>query len=160
MTQPALLAKHIRDVHFGGNWTAVNLKDTLTGITLEQATTSIYSCHTIAALTFHINYYVTAILNVLRGTPLRAHDKYSFDVPVLHTEQEWEAFRNKVLQDAEEIAGRVAALPEEKLGEFFADEKYGTYHRNLLGLIEHTHYHLGQISLLKKIISQKESQPR
>ncbi|HAI83731.1 MAG TPA: DUF1572 domain-containing protein, partial [Chitinophagaceae bacterium] len=28
----------------------------------------------------------------------------------------------------------------------------GTYYRNILGLIEHTHYHLGQIALIKKII--------
>jgi hypothetical protein len=32
----------------------------------------------------------------------------------------------------------------------FDDGKYGTVLRNILGLIEHTHYHLGQIVILKK----------
>ena len=33
------MAKHVRDVHFGGNWTAVNLKDALADVTWQQATT-------------------------------------------------------------------------------------------------------------------------
>lgn len=155
MNQTALLAKHIRDVHFGGNWTWVNLKQTLEDITLEQATAKIHSCNTIAALTFHINYYVNAIMNVLKGTPLNAHDKYSFDVPVLNTQQEWEALRDKVLTEAEQLAALVEQLPDEKLPQVFVEEKYGSYNRNLLGLIEHTHYHLGQIAILKKIIQQE-----
>lgn len=156
MTQPVLLAKHIREVHTGGNWTWVNLKDTLDGITLEQATTKIYCCNTIAALTYHIHYYTKAILNVLKGNPMNAHDKYSFDVPAMQTEKEWEDYKTKVLNDAEELAVYAAQLPEEKLGQIFVEEKYGTYQRNLLGFTEHTHYHLGQISLLKKIISHKD----
>jgi len=31
------LAKHFRDVHFGGNWTSVNLKDSLAGIDVAMA---------------------------------------------------------------------------------------------------------------------------
>lgn len=155
MTQPTLLAKHIREVHFGGNWTWVNLKQTLEDVSLEQATKKIYSCNTIAALTYHINYYVNAIMNVLRGTPMNAHDKYSFDVPALNTEEEWQALRDKVLREAEQIAILTEQLPDEKLPEIFVEEKYGSYNRNLLGLIEHTHYHLGQIVILKKIIEQE-----
>ena len=34
--------------------------------------------------------------------------------------------------------------------EFF-HEKYGNYYRNLHGVIEHAHYHLGQIALIKKM---------
>jgi hypothetical protein len=37
MNLPAQIAKHFRDVHFGGNWTSVNLRDTLNGITWQQA---------------------------------------------------------------------------------------------------------------------------
>lgn len=155
MTQPSLLAKHIREVHFGGNWTWVNLKQTLEDITMQEAVTKVYSCNTIAALTFHINYYVNAIAGVLKGAPLTAHDKYSFAVPPINSQEEWETLRDKVLGEAEQLAILVEQLPEEKLPEIFVEEKYGTYNRNLLGLTEHTHYHLGQIAILKKIIRQK-----
>jgi len=48
----------------------------------------------------------------------------------------------------------IEQLPEAKLGEIFSEEKYGTYYRNIHGIIEHTHYHLGQIVLIKKILLQ------
>lgn len=148
------LAKHLRDVHFGGNWTSVNLKETLANITWQQATTKLYTLNTIVALVFHINYYVSTILKVLQGHPLDAHDKYSFDHPPINSQTDWENLLNKMWQDAEQAAILIEQLPETKLGETFADEKYGTYYRNLQGMIEHTHYHLGQIALLKKLLTQ------
>lgn len=63
----AQIAKHFRDVHYGVNWTWSNLKDHLADVTWQQATTKVESLNTIAALVFHINYYVSAIINVLQG---------------------------------------------------------------------------------------------
>jgi uncharacterized damage-inducible protein DinB len=148
------LAKHFRDVHFGGNWTSVNLKETLAGVTWRQAITKLSSLNTIAMLVFHINYYVDAILKVLQGEPLTAKDKYSFDLPPIKSKDDWESLLNKVWTDAEALANEIEQLPESKLSEIFVDEKYGTYHRNLFGVIEHTHYHLGQIVLIKKLVMQ------
>ena len=48
-------------------------------------------------------------------------------------------------------------LDEAKLSEIFADPQYGNFYRNLHGIIEHTHYHLGQISLLKKLVKEKRA---
>lgn len=59
---------------------------------------------------------------------------------------------NKTFADAENFAGLVEQLPESALWESMSDEKYGNYYRNLHGIIEHTHYHLGQIVLIKKIL--------
>lgn len=146
------VAKHFREVHFGGNWTFSNLKDTLSGISVEDATKKVHSLNTIAALTFHINYFVDAVLKVLRGNPLDAHDKFSFTHPEFDSQEEWENFLVKVFSDAEEFAILIEQLPEEKLWEVFSDVKYGIYYRNLHGIIEHTHYHLGQIAVIKKIV--------
>lgn len=151
MTSAQQLAKHFRDVFFGGNWTWVNLKETVADITWQQATEKIQSLNTIAALVFHINYYVAAILNVLQGDPLDAHDKYSFDVPAIQSEDEWQQLLTQTFDNAEQLTVLIEQLPESRLNEIFADEKYGTYYRNLMGVTEHTHYHLGQIALLKKI---------
>jgi len=154
MNLSAQIAKHFKDVHFGGNWTSVNLKQTLADVTWRQATTKIYSLNTIATLVFHINYYVSAVLKVLQGGPLDAHDKYSFDLPPIQNQENWEKLLNKMWTEAEDFAILVEQLPEGKLGETFFEEKYGNYYRNLHGIIEHTHYHLGQIVLIKKILLQ------
>jgi hypothetical protein len=153
---PAQIAKHFRDVHFGGNWTSVNLKQTLADVTWEQATKKIDSLNTIAALVYHINYYVSAVTNVLQGEPLNAHDKYSFDLPPIQNQEDWQKLLNKLWTEAENFASLVEQLPASKLGEVFSDEKYGSYYRNIHGIIEHTHYHLGQIVLIKKIILQEQ----
>lgn len=146
------LARHFREVHFGGNWTSVNLKQTLEGVTWEQAITKVHSFNTIVALVYHINYYVSAIINVLQGSSLDASDKYSFDHPPVLSQEDWEKLLHKTWTDAENFASLVEKLPETKLAETFAEEKYGTYYRNILGVIEHTHYHLGQIVIIKKFL--------
>ena len=154
MSLTAQIAKHFREVHFGGNWTGVNLKDTLTDITWQQATTTVQSYNTIAAIVFHIHYYVGVTLKVLQGEPLEGHDRYSFDVPHIECAQQWQDLLDTTWADAESFADLVAQLPDSRLHENFYDGKYGNYYRNLSGVIEHTHYHLGQIVLLKKMIRQ------
>jgi len=150
------IAKHFRDVHFGGNWTCSNLKDTLGGLTWQQATTQVHSLNTIATLVFHMNYFVDVVLKVLQGGPLTGNDKYSFDHPLINSQEDWDNFLNKVWADAEMMTGLLEELPESKLMEVFCDDKYGNYNRNLLGIIEHTHYHLGQVAVIKKIVQQAE----
>lgn len=152
MTLTKQIAKHFRDIHFGGNWTVSNLKETLSDITWKQATTKIHSLNTIAILTFHMNYFVSVVLKVFQGGPLEGDDKFSFDVPPINSQEDWEKLVNKSLTEAEELAKLIEEMPEEKLWEDFFESKYGNYYRNLHGIIEHSHYHLGQISLIKKII--------
>ncbi len=65
-------------------------------------------------------------------------------------------FTNPGFADAEAFASEVEKLPESKFGEIFVEEKYSTYYRNIHGIVEHNHYHLRQIVLLKKIIGQLE----
>ncbi len=154
MTVASLLAKHLRDVHTGGNWTSVNLRDTLADVSLAEAFDRQPGFNSIAALTYHIHYYVAALVRVLHGRPLDAHDRYSFDHPPLDSEEDWEALREQSLAAAADAAAAVERLPEALLDAPFTDPKYGTYYRNIQGTIEHAHYHLGQIVLLKKRLRQ------
>ena len=146
------IAKHTREVHFGGNWTCVNLKDTLTGVTWQQATTQVHSFNTIATLVFHMHYFVDVVIKVLQGGPLVGNDKFSFDHPPINSQQDWDDMLNKVWADAETFATLIEQLPDSILLQTFTGEKYGNYYRNLSGIIEHTHYHLGQITLIKKLL--------
>ena len=152
MNLPQQTAKHFRDVHFGGNWTSVNLKETLADVNWQQAVTKIDNFNTIAALAYHINYYVSAVLKVLQGQALAASDKFSFDLPSIQSEADWENLLQKTWTDAESFASLVEQLPVDRFNEIFVDDKYGTYFRNMHGIIEHIHYHLGQIVIIKKIL--------
>jgi hypothetical protein len=150
------IAKHFRQIHFGGNWTSVNLKDTLTALDWQQATKQVDAFNSIAALVYHTNYYVSEVLKVLKGSQLNAHDKFSFALEPITSEADWTALLNKTWADAEDFANMIEAMPESKFAEDFTDKKYGSYYSNIHGIIEHTHYHLGQIVMIKKIISQNK----
>lgn len=150
------IAKHLHEVYNGGNWTWVNLQDTLKDVTWQQATAKVYNFNTIAVLTYHIGYYADTILNVLRGNPLESKDELGFNHPPINNAEDWDAMRNKVKDDWNNLVAAIEQLPDEKLGEFFVQEKYGIYYRNLHGLIEHTHYHMGQIVILKKLLQAEE----
>ncbi|MBI5372212.1 MAG: DinB family protein [Sphingobacteriales bacterium] len=146
------IAKQFRAVQTGGNWTASNLQDALAGLDWQQANKKLDSFNTIVALVYHINYYVSAVCKVLEGEALNAKDKYSFDHPPVQSAEDWNKLLDQTRADAERFARLVEQLPDNKLTETFVDEKYGTYYRNLTGVIEHTHYHLGQIVILKKLL--------
>ncbi len=154
---PAQIAGHLREVYFGGNWTDSNLKGQLAGVTWRQATTKLHSYNTIAALVYHINYYVEAVSRVLDGGRLEAKDAHSFNHPPIQSAEEWQALLDKLWHDGERFAELIEKLPEEKLWDDFTEKKYGSCYRNLQGVIEHTHYHLGQIVLIKKTLMEDES---
>lgn len=148
---PSRIAEHLRAVHFGGNWTAVCMKELLSDVDWQRATSRTGSFHTIAELVYHTGYFVTATLKVLGGGPLDAQDKYSFDCPPIASESDWQALQENVWADVEDLASLIEQMPEAQLWEPFAGANYGAYYRCLHGPIEHCHYHLGQIALLKKV---------
>jgi uncharacterized damage-inducible protein DinB len=153
MTRTTLLANRLREVFLDGTWIAnTNYKDQLLSVDRDAATQKVANLNTIAALAFHINYYLEGLLNVFHGGKLEISDKYSFDVPEIPTEADWDKLVTTFLNNAEQFANEVEKMPDEQLEQPFADEKYGTYLRNIEGVIEHSYYHLGQISLIRKMI--------
>lgn len=154
MNLSSQVAKHFKEVHTGGNWTCSNLKAQLEGITWEQAIKQVHGFNTIATLTFHINYFVSAVLKVLQGEALNSKDEFSFAHPPIACQEDWDRMVQKALEEAALFAQLVEQLSEQKLWEDFTDKKYGTYYRNIHGIIEHTHYHLGQIALIKKLVQE------
>lgn len=148
------IAKQIRDVHFGGNWTASSMKDQLAHISWERATRQTESFNTIAVLVFHMHYFVDAVLRVLEGKKLNASDKLSFNAPEINSEIEWQALLERCWRNAERFASLVEQIPDNKFYDVFEDDKYGDFYRNITGVVEHIHYHLGQIVILKKINSK------
>ena len=148
------LAKRFREVMLDGKWIAnTNVKDQLVQTDWELALKQVGNHNSIAALTYHIGYYIEGVLQVLKGGELEIRDKYSFDLPPIESQADWDALLNKLWYHSEEFAQYVEQLPVSQLEEVFVQEKYGTYRRNIEGMIEHGYYHLGQITLLRKLIN-------
>ena len=158
MTTSQHLAKHLREFISGPNTTGSHLKEHLDDITLEEANQAVYGLNTIAKLVYHINYYIEAVSGVLEGEPLTAKDIYSYDAPILKTQEAWKLRLDTLYTNLDRCASQASRLTDQELKSNFVLEKYGTYERNLMGLLEHSHYHFGQIVVLKKIIRQQPVQ--
>ena len=77
-----------------------------------------------------------------------------YDLPPLKSEEDWDKLKDALFSNAEKFATHLDGFSEEKYKEGFVDEKYGTYRRNMDGMIEHCYYHLGQISIIRKMIAE------
>ncbi|MEN2487744.1 DUF1572 domain-containing protein [Flavobacterium sp. B11] len=145
------IANRFREVILDGTWIAnTNFKDQLENLDWKIAVSPIKNLNTIAVLAQHIHYYIKGLNEVFKGGTLDIKDKFSFDFPPIHSQEQWNVFLNRFWNDAEEFASLIEQMPDKKLDEVFVDAKYGTYKRNIEAMIEHSYYHLGQIVLIKK----------
>ncbi len=155
MVKNSEIATRLREVLLNGKWIAnTNFKEQILSVSWEQAIQKVDNLNTIALLTFHINYYLQGILNVFNGGKLEIRDKYSFDLPEIMSEADWKKLVADFLNNSEKFADKVELMDDSTFNQPFVDEKYGTYLRNIEGVIEHSYYHLGQISLIRKMIMQ------
>jgi hypothetical protein len=151
----ASLAERLREVYLTGKWIAnTNYQEQLLTTSFQQALMKVNQLNTIAALIFHVNYYLEGLTEVLDGGALTISDKQSFNMPPLHTEIEWEKMKSDFLSNAEKFADKVELITDHQLDLPFVKESYGTWHRNIEAVMEHSYYHLGQMVLIKKMVSQ------
>lgn len=154
MTRNITIANRLREVFLNGRWIAnTNYKEQMQLVNWQQATQKIGDLNTIASLVYHINYYLGGLLNAFEKESLEISDKYSFDVPPINSELEWSELTADLLNNAEKFADEVEKMDDGLFDKIFIEEKYDTYLRNIEGVIEHSYYHLGQISLIRKMIS-------
>ena len=156
MTQSKFIADRLREVLLNGLWIAnTNYKAQIEDVNWKEATKQVHDLNTVALLVFHIDYYLGGLIDAMEGRGLTIRDKYSLDMPMIKEENDWLALVEKFTQNARRFADLVEALDDSQLDRPFVDEKYGSYRRNIEGVIEHSYYHLGQISLIKKMVKQK-----
>ena len=146
------IAKQFKDMYLGPSMVGTSFNDALKDVDWELAIKKTGDLNSIAMLVFHINYYVSAVLKVLKGGPLDAHDKYSYDLPPINSATDWEKLLSKTRKDAEEFAELVEKMSDEDLSKPMDTGKYGNWFKNLLIIQEHSHYHLGQIVLIRKML--------
>lgn len=147
------LANRLREVLLSGHWIAnTNYMEQLLSTSWQEANQKIQSLNTIAALTFHINYYLEGLLQVFNGGELEIKDKFSFDAPIISAEADWQKRIDNFIENSEKFIAAVQGMEERFFDQPFVKEQYGNYLQNIEGVIEHCYYHLGQITLIKKML--------
>ena len=158
MTRNLAFANRLREVFLNGTWIAnTNYKEQLLSFSYEEAIFKISDLNMIALLTFHIDYYLKGLIQVMDGGELEIRDKYSFDLPEIKSAADWNSLVQNFLEHAVIFADQVEQMNEDHFHQPFVDVKYGNYARNIEAIIEHSYYHLGQISLIRKMIKQAQA---
>ena len=155
MNRNKYLSSRLQELFLDGKWIAgTNLKELLENISWEDSIAKVADHNSIAELTFHINYYIGGVLNVLEGGDLEIRDKYSFDMDPINNESDWKKLLETFLSNAGRFINAVAGMDDTLFDQPFVKKEYGSYERNIEGLIEHSYYHFGQLSLIKKLLKR------
>lgn len=153
MNRSQEIASRVREVLLDGEWIArTNIKHQIENASFQEAVQKVETLHTIAELTFHLNYFIAGLNNVFAGGTLEIRDKYSWDMPPIKSAGDWESLRETYLSNATSFVEYVEKFEEKRLDEPFIMKEYGSYLRNIEGVIEHSYYHLGQMALISKLI--------
>lgn len=147
------LALQVEQVYFGGNWSVSSVFEQIEPLSFLQSQGRLPKSHSIFELFYHLHYFVNAQLDVLQNKPLTAKDSESFNVPLISSDEAWNAYKQEVWKDARAYIQSIQSKPDGFWNEHFVDVKYGIWYRNVSGCIEHIHYHLGQIALIRKQMS-------
>lgn len=151
------ITSHFNELFYKGGWTGVNLKNVLGDVSLTEANTVCEGFNTIAQVTNHLSYYYPIQLKVFRGGDVEGHDSESWKIASPETEEQWQDIVSQLLAYGNEMINEIETINDDQMFEGFDKlGKYGTVHRNLLGIIEHTYYHLGQLVILKKLVRQSQ----
>lgn len=150
----SLLSERLEQVLLDGTWIAgTNWQDQLNKTDYLTAIKSVNELNSIATLCFHINYYISGLCHVLEGNPLNMSDKYSFDAPIINQESEWIARHALFIKNSDTFINHIKKCNNQFLTGSFVNPEYGSWQKNIEGFIEHAWYHLGQVVLIRRILS-------
>jgi uncharacterized damage-inducible protein DinB len=145
MPKSAFIASRVHALFFGPNWTGTSLSELIQNHSFAEFSNAKVGTNSAAAVLFHIHYYQKAQLAVLQGGPLLAKDSESFHHSQWEHESDWLQFGSTVIDTGRELEAVIAQLPESIWSEPFVKAEYGSYETNLIGMLEHSYYHFGQL---------------
>ncbi len=149
------IAQHLIDVSYGHNWTEVNIQDTVNDIDFKEAVTrSTFSKNTIASLVHHLAYWNRVMVQRIHGIKVEIPESNGFDVPAINNEAGWQELIKDYMRSADELADAIKQVDKNKL-ELPILEGYSSVYKNIQGSVEHIHYHLGQIVMIKKAVKTR-----
>ena len=149
------IAAALQDVFSGGNWTDVDIESTLKDVDFRTAQKPVpFTENTIAKILYHLKYSNEIVLARAEGMAASYdNEQEGFAAPVLESDADWQQLVKDTLESARKLADKIQDFDAEKLNAPIV-EGFSTAYKNFQGVVEHAHYHLGQIMMIKKYLEK------
>lgn len=145
------IAAQLRHAFTGQPWHGPPLSELLADVTPEQACARpIAATHNIQELVLHIDVWLRAALDAAHGIAMPKLYRTEKDWQVV-TEADASAWANatqRLFEGAEQFAHVIEEFPDERLEDIVPGREYDFYFL-FHGIVQHSLYHAGQISLLR-----------
>ena len=146
------IARLFSDLQHGDCWVGTNFKEALHSVDAATASKIITSeINSIWHLVFHIIYWRTSVINRLNGN-LNPPPFSDFKLPDDVNEQTWKQTLHDFESTYHLLRSTINHFKAENLEK--PSPKAGqTYYQLVIGCLQHDTYHLGQIVLIRKLIT-------
>lgn len=154
MTATELLLASIDEAYDKASWHGTNLRESLSGVTIEQAAFRARpDAHNIWELAVHAAYWKHDIWQRLTGEgghPFALEGSDFWERPVTGTDAEWKADLALLQNEHKQLRAAVASFPSSRWTQK-APGKPFNFEGLVRGVAAHDLYHAGQIQLLKRL---------
>ena len=150
-TLSARLADQLLRAAEGDAWHGPALREVLEDISAQQAVARpIAGAHSIREILAHLSAWAVIVRRRLAGEAITDVGPAE-DWPALEIQDgdAWADAQRRAVESVRRLARAVGELPDEKLGDRVPGQDYSN-DTMLLGALQHTLYHTGQIAILKK----------
>ena len=155
MREAERIADQFRRAHEGEAWHGPSLRELLQDLTAEQAEARpVAGAHSIRELVLHIAAWERAARRRLAGDAAQIYNTPE-DWPAGDSSEEtWRAALKRLEEENAKLREAILRLDDAKLDEPICEGMSSTY-VTLLGVVQHSLYHAGQIAVLKKALLPK-----
>jgi uncharacterized damage-inducible protein DinB len=157
MKETERIADQLKRAFIGEAWHGPAVFEILKGITSQQAAARpIAGGHSIWELVLHITAWTNAGLRRLQGEPAQLTDAEDFPAVMASDERGWEQAMEVTKQAYEELRRAILLVEDSSLDQSIVEGLSSVY-VTLHGVIQHSLYHAGQIAILKKAFSERQT---
>ncbi len=152
MQEKNRLIQLVKDHYNGSPWLDVNIVDHLNDITHIEANKRVGACNTIWQLTYHMMHWRKQNMKRIKGVNAPA-PSHNFIIDIVDTsEKAWEKMKSDFRKTHESFIDFLFKFEESQYDIIYIPNGH-TYYEHIQGILIHDAYHLGQIVMLRNLIS-------
>jgi len=143
-------------VHYNGQpWIDISIARTLKSVTAKQASTAIGELNSIWQIVNHVIAWRNALIGRVKDKPVPAPADNFIQEVKNTTPKAWKDTLKKFETSQKNIISFLSRSNDQLLEKVSPTSGY-TYYELVMAILVHDTYHLGQIVLIKKLLTQKK----